>query len=86
MGIHLSEKHGVNPSIEKCFFCLEDKGLILFGRMLGDKQAPMSGVFNQDPCDKCKEYMDMGVILISIDPEKNNGDMKNPWRTGDGPW
>jgi hypothetical protein len=67
--------------IEKCFWCGEDKGLILFGRLPNDAEAPRSGAINHEPCEKCAEYMKMGVILISVD-EKKSTDMKNPYRSG----
>ena len=38
--------------------------------------------FDKEPCDKCKGYMEQGIILISIDEEKSAGDMDNPYRTG----
>ena len=33
MGLYLSEQHGVNPSLDQCFYCMKDKGVILFGKM-----------------------------------------------------
>jgi hypothetical protein len=81
MGLYLSPKHGVNSSIEKCFFCNGDKGVILFGRLRDDAEAPRAVVINYEPCDTCKGYMQQGIILISVD-EKKTDDMKNPWRSG----
>ena len=66
-GIRISEKHGVNPSLIKCFFCGEDKGIALLGKLKGDAQAPMSGVFDYEPCDKCKAIMDQGVTIFEAD-------------------
>lgn len=31
-GIRLSEEHGVNPSVQKCFWCGKDMGVVLFGK------------------------------------------------------
>jgi hypothetical protein len=31
--VYLSPRHGVNPSLDLCFFCQEPKGVVLFGRM-----------------------------------------------------
>lgn len=31
--VYLSEKHGANPSLDQCFYCMKNKGLILFGRL-----------------------------------------------------
>lgn len=82
MSIRLSKKHGVNPSLEQCFFCMEPKGLILFGRLRGeDKEAPRQIYLNKEPCDKCKGWMDKGVLLISVN-EKLSDDMENPYRSG----
>ncbi len=83
MNIRLSEKHGVNPAIPKCFFCGEDKNeILLLGKLKDDAEAPRGAVFNHEPCDKCNGYMEQGVILISVDEAKSASDMKNPYRTG----
>ncbi len=79
--VTISKKHGVNPSIAVCFLCGEDKNeIVLLGRLKGNAEAPCRAVFNQEPCDKCKEYMKQGVILISV--KDNDPDQKNPYRTG----
>jgi len=81
--IRLSPNHGVNPSITKCFLCGEDKNeLVLFGKLKGDAEAPRSVVLDKEPCDKCKEYMQKGIILISVDEFKSKGDTENPYRSG----
>jgi hypothetical protein len=70
--IRLSPKHGVNPSVYQCYYCHEDIGLILPGMIKGDEQMPFKcGVWNHDPCDKCKNIMKDGIIVISI---KNGAD------------
>jgi hypothetical protein len=81
--IRLSEKHGVNPSVEQCFVCLKDVGVVLFGRLEGDAEAPRKVCLgpSSEPCDECKKLMKQGVILISVDEAKTE-DMQNPWRTG----
>jgi hypothetical protein len=94
MSIQLDEKHGVNPSVEKCFVCGEDKGVVLFGLLSpaqreafieagvgGGAEAPREVTLNKEPCTKCEEWMEQGVILISVDAEKTS-DMQNPHRTG----
>jgi hypothetical protein len=80
--ISLSPTYGVNPAIPKCFFCLEDKNeIILPGWLPGDIEAPRGAVWDRRPCDKCAEYMERGVILISVrNGETGKGD--NPYRTG----
>ena len=78
-GIKLSKKHGLNPSLEKCFFCGKDKGIILFGELKDDQEAPREVVLNMEPCNECKELMKKGVMLIEV---KDVCDPKNPYRTG----
>lgn len=75
-----SPKHGVNPSLSTCFFCGGDKNeVILAGRLPGDQESPHKAVWSMEPCDKCKGYMEQGIILISTrDGESGN----NPYRTG----
>ena len=81
MSIQLSPQHGVNPSVEQCFVCMKDVGVVLFGRMRGDAEAPRKVCLpNREPCDECKGYMDQGVILISVDESKTD-DPQNPWRS-----
>lgn len=65
--IILSPKHGVNPTILVCFFCGEDKNEIaLLGKLENDREAPRTMVINYEPCDKCKEQWDKGVVLIEV--------------------
>lgn len=79
--LRLSSHYGVNPSVDQCFFCLGDKGVILFGRLPGDVEAPTTICMDMEPCDSCAKHMEEGIILISVDPSKSK-DMVNPWRTG----
>lgn len=81
MGIRLSQKHGVNPSLEQCFVCLKDVGIILFGAMRGDAEAPRRVCLpNNEPCAECRRWMEQGVILISV--RDGEPDHANPYRTG----
>lgn len=50
--IVLSETHGVNPSIEVCVVCEEDLGIILFGKLKDDVEAPKQVCLGR-LCDKC---------------------------------
>lgn len=79
--IRVSPKHGVNPTIPKCFFCGDDKNeIILCGMLVDDKEAPRGMVFDKIPCDQCAEYMRQGIMLISVqDGEEGK---ENPYRTG----
>jgi len=78
--IRLSPKHGVNPTIPFCLFCNEPKHeVILAGYLPGDQEAPTRAVWDRQPCEKCKEHMASGVVLISV-RDGESGD--NPYRTG----
>lgn len=77
--IKLSPKHGLNTSLEQCYYCCEPKGVILAGRLPGDAEAPKMVCISREPCQKCAGLMKLGVILISVrDGETGN----NPHRTG----
>lgn len=81
--IRLSPQHGVNPSLMVCYYCGEDKGIALMGLIRGkersDPEAPRHVVLDKEPCDKCKEYMKEGVILIEV-RDGEHGD--RPYRMG----
>jgi hypothetical protein len=80
MAIKWSKEHGLNPCIPRCFVCGEDKNeILLLGLLPGDEEAPKGAVFNKEPCEKCKEYMKIGVIFIVV-KDGESGD--NPYRTG----
>jgi uracil DNA glycosylase len=80
--IRLSEKHGVNPAIPLCFFCLKSKNeLILAGKMKNDQEAPKNMVWDKRPCTECEGWMKQGIILISVDESKTE-DNENPYRSG----
>lgn len=80
MSIRISQKYGVNPAIPVCFFCTEPKNeLILAGRLPNDEEAPQNAVWDMEPCDKCKSFMEQGIILVSV---KNGEKGNNPYRTG----
>jgi hypothetical protein len=62
----LNPKHGVNPTIRQCFWCGEDTGEIL---LLGDamkEQAPMHSVTDYNPCDRCTDAFDQGILIIEV--------------------
>lgn len=82
-GIRVSPKHGVNPMLGQCPLCAgESNELFLLGRLPDDAEAPRQGVVPgmSQPCDTCKKYMEMGVLLIVC---KDGTDQKNPYRTGE---
>ena len=72
MSIRLSEKHGVNPSMEICFFCNEAKGIVLFGKLKNDIEAPREVLINYEPCDKCKEKFKEGVTVVEVTTEQQH--------------
>jgi hypothetical protein len=79
-GIRLSEKHGLNPTLVRCFVCGEDTGeLALMGRLPGDAEAPRRMALNKRPCEKCRGLMAQGVVLIST---RNGESGEDPYRTG----
>lgn len=41
--IPISQKHGVNPSVQKCFWCGKDFGVVLFGRLPRHRAEKMFG-------------------------------------------
>lgn len=67
----VSDKHGLNPSMDICFFCGEPKGIALFGKMKGDAEAPRHVLLNYEPCDKCKEAMAKGTTILEVVTEDN---------------
>lgn len=64
--MRISDKHGLNPSMDICFFCGEPKGIALFGKMKGDTEAPRHVLLNYEPCDKCKDAMDKGTTILEV--------------------
>lgn len=63
----ISDKHGLNPSINVCFFCGKDKGeLLFFGRLKGDAKAPQRVMANYKPCKECEAKMSKGVTVIEV--------------------
>ena len=78
--IRLSKEHGVNLAIPICYFCGEEKNeIVLAGRLPQDVEAPKHAVWDKNPCDKCKELMRMGIMLISV---RDGESGENPYRTG----
>lgn len=74
-GITLSKKHGINPSLETCFWCGEHMGVVLCGRMKGDAEAPREMCMGLEPCPKCKAKFALGVQIIEVtaDGSRFNG-------------
>lgn len=66
MSIHVSKKHGVNPSLDLCFWCGEAKGVALLGYLPNDAEAPREMVTSYDPCDTCKSQFESGITFIEV--------------------
>ena len=80
--IRLSEKHGVNPSMDVCFYCGEVTGIALMGKISTkdnhDVEAPRYCCSSVTPCDKCKEKYKDYVLMV----EAKSSDPKNPQPSG----
>ena len=68
-------------AIPRCYFCGESKNEIIMNRFLTPASAKKvneahNKVIDKEPCDKCKEFMKQGVILIEVsdnDPDYRLG-------------
>ena len=73
---------------KKCFYCGEDWEIVLSRRGMlegseGERKFKENfdgKIISKDPCNKCQEYMKMGIILISI--RDGDGLDETPYRTG----
>lgn len=77
MHINLHPKHGVNPMITVCFFCLQDKGeMVLLGNNYPG-EAPMRGLLRGDrtPCKECAALMRVGILCLHVNTERAGEDI-----------
>lgn len=72
-GIKLSEKHGMNPSMQVCFFCGKSKGVALFGKMKGDAEAPRKVLTDYEPCEECQKKFRRGILLVGVADKSPDG-------------
>jgi len=93
MSIRISNTPGLNPSVGLCYLCQEPKEVVLFGQLTStavrhfeesgipivDGEAPHKATYDKEPCSKCRELMEQGIILISVRDEEPSD---NPYRTG----
>ena len=83
VGIPISEKYGVNPSIPLCFYCGEPKNEVaLLGRLPRDREAPHHCLLDMEPCDTCVERRETHIHLIVLEEgegEKIEG-QRQDWR------
>jgi hypothetical protein len=82
MSIRLHRKYGLNPAIPVCFFCNKEKNEILLLGAACKEEAPKHTCFDKEPCDECKKFMSMGVMLVSVRKADTLADHENPYRTG----
>jgi len=72
-GLELSPKHGVNPALDKCFWCGGSKGVALLGRVRkpdnDDAEAPKQVLVDLEPCDECRRKFETGVLLVETTPD-----------------
>lgn len=79
----ISEKHGLNPSLVRCFVCGElTNSIALMGRLKDDAEAPRERMTGE-LCDKCKELIEKqkGAFILEVTDDTKE-DEKNPYRTG----
>lgn len=69
--IPLSPKHGLNPSMDCCFYCGEVTGIALMGKLKNDEEAPKECCTSLEPCDKCKEKYKGYLLLVEIKEDKS---------------
>lgn len=73
MGIKLSPKYGVNPTIPVCFWCGEQKNeLALLGRLKDDAEAPRNYVLDYEPCEECQKTWKLGIALLGVSKKPIN--------------
>ena len=77
--IELSPKHGINPSLLKCFICGKDIGIALLGKLKNDAEAPKE-MINGELCEECQKILDAGnKFILEV---KDGSSHDNPCRTG----
>lgn len=84
MGIKVSEKYGINPSVDTCFICGKETNVVLLGTSYKDEngktaEAPRK-VCTGQLCDNCQKVIDEGGIFFITVKDGESGN--NPWRTG----
>ena len=79
MSIKLSKKHGLNPTMNVCFYCGETKELLLLGRLKNDEEAPRTVCTDLEPCDNCKEKFQEGILLIEVFSKTDTDTTGNYW-------
>lgn len=84
MGVRLSKKFGVNPSVLRCECCGKEYGVGLFGTAIKDRKtgktvkAPL--YMHHGFCEDCQKVIDQDGLLVIEVRDGETGD--NPYRTG----
>ena len=73
---------------EACLACgtLIDGPIIMNSKLSSEEAAKVKELhgqcigYSKELCNKCKEYCDLGLLIIEIDEEKS--EPNNPYRTG----
>ena len=55
--------------MQVCFICLEPKSILLNTRLRKTLEDKM--ITDMEPCDKCKEHMKLGIILVRSNGNDN---------------
>ena len=84
MGIEISKRFGLNPSVTHCECCGKDTGLVMFGTSWKDPKTGKTAEAPRDVamglCDDCKSVVKAGGLMIIEVRDGETG--KNPFRTG----
>lgn len=67
-GIALSKKHGVNPSVTKCFWCGKETGVALFGRIPRHRAEKMFGTDFVKHHERDPEVEAPRSVVLDMDP------------------
>ena len=70
--IPISHKHGLNPSLEICFWCGQDTGaILLYGRLSNDSKAPYHSFSSYQLCPKCEAIFSAGILVVEVTESPN---------------
>ena len=64
--IRLHPKYGLNPTVACCYFCGEEKNELALLGAAYKGEAPKSMIIDREPCEKCRNYMKQGIILMGV--------------------
>ena len=70
-------------AVPMCYYCNESKNELILHKQFKNISVLHNHVIDMEPCTKCAERMQQGVILVSVkDGESMEGNPPNPYRTG----